>query len=40
MVKMMTMANVPIMEAGVLGENWKHVSTEIARKYTFAALLN
>jgi hypothetical protein len=40
MVKMMTMVKVPIMEAGVLGENWKHVSTEMARKYTLAALVN
>ena len=40
MVKMMTMVKVPIMEAGVLGENWKQVSTEMARKYTLAALVN
>jgi len=40
MVKMMTMVKVPIMEAGVLGENWKQVSTEMAKKYTFAALVN
>ena len=38
MVNMMTMANVPIMDAGVLGEKWKHVSIEMARKYTLAAL--
>jgi hypothetical protein len=34
------MANVPIMDAGVLGEKEKQVRIEIARKYTFAARLN
>jgi hypothetical protein len=32
MVKMMTMAKVPIMEAGVFGENEKQVRIEMIRK--------
>jgi len=36
----MTIANVPIMLAGVFGLNEKHVNIDIARKYTFAARVN
>ena len=39
-VNIMTIANVPIMLAGVFGLNEKHVRIDIARKYTLAALVN
>jgi hypothetical protein len=37
---MITIAKVPIIEAGVLGLKEKQVRIEIAKKYTLAALLN
>jgi hypothetical protein len=39
-VKISTIANVPIMDVGDLGEKKKHVRIDIIKKYTFAALLN
>ena len=37
---MRTPAKVPIIEAGVLGENEKHVKIDITKKYILAALVN
>jgi len=40
MVKIRTPANVPIIEAGVFGENEKQVKIDITKKYILAALVN
>ena len=40
MVNTRTIAKVPIIEAGFLGEKDIAVRTEIIRKYTFAARVN
>lgn len=39
-VKIRTIAKVPIIDAGDLGENDMQVRIEMYRKYTFAALVN
>lgn len=40
MVNISTIAKVPIILVGFLGENGRQVSTDITKKYTFAARLN
>lgn len=40
MVNISTPAKVPIIEAGLLGENDRHVKIDIIKKYIFAARLN
>ncbi len=39
-VKISTIAKVPIMDVGDFGEKKKQVRIDIIKKYTFAALLN
>ena len=39
-VKISTIAKVPIMDVGDFGEKKKQVRIDMIKKYTFAALLN